>query len=70
MSESHKEDIGFFTIEPRALVSKLLRPRQLADLSQPQRVIDRLQKMVDTRSPMNMLFYGGPAPGKRQRRAS
>jgi replication-associated recombination protein RarA len=56
--------------EPRILLSELLRPRQLGDLSQPQHIIDRLQKMVDRRSPMNMLFYGGAGTGKRQRRAS
>jgi hypothetical protein len=55
---SVSETIRSFTIEPGTLLSDLLRPRQLGDLSQPQRIIDRLQKMVDTQSPMNMLFYG------------
>jgi replication factor C small subunit len=64
MHESHETDIGFFTIEPRTLLSELLRPRQLGDLSQPQRLIDRLQRMVDTQSLMNMLFYGGAGTGK------
>jgi DNA polymerase III delta prime subunit len=50
------------TLKP--LLSELLRPRQAGDLNQPQFIIDRVQKMIETRSPMNMLFYGGSGTGK------
>jgi DNA polymerase III delta prime subunit len=49
---------------PIQLVSELLRPQQLGDLTLPQRVIERLQRMVDSGSIMNMLFYGEPGLGK------
>jgi len=45
-------------------LSELLRPRQLGDLTLPQPIADRLQKMIDTRNVMNMLFYGKPGLGK------
>jgi replication-associated recombination protein RarA len=45
-------------------LSELLRPRQLGDLTLPQPIIDRLQRMIDTRIVMNMLFYGKPGLGK------
>jgi replication-associated recombination protein RarA len=44
--------------------SEMLRPQQLVDLSQPERVIDRLQRMVETRSLMNMLLHGELGTGK------
>jgi replication-associated recombination protein RarA len=50
--------------EPRTLLSELLRPQQLGDLTLPQRVVGRLQMMVETQSLMNMLFYGKPGAGK------
>jgi replication-associated recombination protein RarA len=50
------------TLQP--LLSEVLRPRQFEDLSQPQRVIDRFRKMIETRSIMNMLFYGKSGTGK------
>jgi replication-associated recombination protein RarA len=50
--------------EPKQLVSELLRPQRLGDLTLPQRVIDRLQRMIHERSIMNMLFYGRPGLGK------
>ena len=50
--------------EPRELVSELLRPQQLGDLTLPQRVINRFQRMIGSGSIMNMLFYGGPGLGK------
>jgi DNA polymerase III delta prime subunit len=46
------------------LLSELLRPRQLDDLTLPQWVIDRLQQMIDEKDFMNMLFYGQPGIGK------
>ena len=53
-----------FMTEPRELVSELLRPQQLGDLTLPQRVINRFQRMIGSGSIMNMLFYGGPGLGK------
>ena len=50
--------------EPKQLVSELLRPQQLGDLTLPRRIIDRLQGMIDRRSVMNMLFYGNAGLGK------
>jgi DNA polymerase III delta prime subunit len=50
--------------KPIQLVSELLRPQQLSDLTLPQPVVDRLQIMIDTDSVMNMLFYGQPGTGK------
>jgi len=50
--------------DPKQLVSELLRPQQLTDLTLPQRVIDRLQRMIDEGSIMNMLFYGAAGLGK------
>ena len=46
------------------LVSELLRPQQLGDLTLPKRIIDRLQRMIETDSVMNMLFHGEPGLGK------
>jgi replication factor C subunit 3/5 len=46
------------------LFSDLMRPRQLGDLTLPKKDIARLQLMADTKSVMNMLFYGGPGQGK------
>src|SRR6185437_4536615 len=50
--------------EPKALLSELLRPQQLGDVTLPQKTIDRLQRMIDTDSIMNLLFYGAPGAGK------
>jgi DNA polymerase III delta prime subunit len=50
--------------ESAQLLSELLRPQQLGDLTLSQRVIDRLQRMLDSRTTMNMLFYGRPGIGK------
>ena len=49
---------------PTQLVSELLRPQQLVDLTLPRRVIDRLQRMVESGTIMNMIFYGKPGLGK------
>jgi DNA polymerase III delta prime subunit len=46
------------------MLSELLRPQQLSDLTLSQGTIDRLQTMVDKGSVMNMLFYGKPGVGK------
>jgi DNA polymerase III delta prime subunit len=49
---------------PTQLVSELLRPQRLGDLTLPQRFIDRLQRMADSEEIMNMVFYGAPGLGK------
>jgi len=49
---------------PNQLVSELLRPQQLDDLTLPFRVIHRLQRMVESDTIMNMIFYGKPGLGK------
>ena len=43
---------------PQNPLSEILRPQTLSDLTLPRPVIDRLQKMIETNSPINMLFYG------------
>jgi replication factor C subunit 3/5 len=50
--------------EPKQLISELLRPQRLSDLTLPQKVIDRLQRMIELGSIMNMVFYGEPGLGK------
>ena len=46
------------------LLSELLRPQQLGDLTLPQRDIERLKQMVHSGTIMNMIFYGRPGLGK------
>ena len=46
------------------LLSELLRPQQLGDLTLPQRDIERLEHMVHSGTIMNMIFYGRPGLGK------
>ena len=48
----------------RQLLSELLRPQQLGDLTLPRRDIDCLTRMVNSGSIMNMIFYGKPGLGK------
>ena len=50
--------------QPTQLVSELLRPQQLGDLTLPQNVINRLQRMVVSGTIMNMIFYGKAGLGK------
>jgi replication-associated recombination protein RarA len=45
-------------------LSELLRPTELADLIQPLELIQGLERMVEKRSLLNMLFYGKPGLGK------
>jgi replication-associated recombination protein RarA len=45
-------------------LSELLRPTELADLIQPPEIIRGLERMVERRSLLNMLFYGKPGLGK------
>ena len=46
------------------LLSEQLRPIRFDDLTLPNLLKMRLQKMYDTRNVMNMLFYGKPGTGK------
>ena len=45
-------------------LSEQLRPTEFADLIQPSAMVQRLERMVEQRMPMNMLFYGQPGVGK------
>ena len=46
------------------ILSEQLRPREFAELIQPSAIIQRLERMVEQRMPMNMLFHGQPGVGK------
>jgi replication-associated recombination protein RarA len=46
------------------LFSEKMRPQKLQDLTIRQAYIDKLQRMVDEKSVMNMLFYGRAGTGK------
>lgn len=46
------------------LLSEQLRPSRFEDLTLPNALKSRLQKMYETRDVMNMLFYGKPGTGK------
>jgi replication-associated recombination protein RarA len=48
----------------RESLAEALRPKQLRDLLQPISVVKTLERMAETRSPANMLFYGSPGLGK------
>jgi replication-associated recombination protein RarA len=49
---------------PRPLLSEILRPQALSDLTLPTPTIDRLQRVIESGSMMNMLFSGPPGSGK------
>ena len=51
-------------VSSRPAVSEIMSPHRLSDLTLPAPMIARLQKMVETNSPMNMLFYGKVGTGK------
>ena len=51
-------------IRPERPLSELLRPQTVSDLTLQKQIIDRLRKMVETKSVMNMLFYGKVGTGK------
>jgi len=51
-------------IKYRQLLSELLRPQQLGDLTLPQRDIERLQRMTDSGDVMDLILYGEPGTGK------
>ncbi len=52
------------SIRQKQSLSEILRPQALSDLTLPTPTIDRLQKMIETNSIMNMLFYGKVGTGK------
>ena len=46
------------------IFSEVLRPTEFTDLIQPSAMVQRLERMAEQRTPMNMLFYGQPGVGK------
>ena len=48
----------------KPLLSEILRPQALADLTLPAPTIERLKRVIASRSMVNMLFYGPPGSGK------
>jgi replication-associated recombination protein RarA len=48
----------------RPLLSESLRPRALSDLALPTPTIERLQRVLESGSMVNMSFYGPPGSGK------
>lgn len=51
-------------VNRRSLLSERLRPQNFSDLTLPTAESERLQRMVDTMRPMNMIFHGPPGTGK------
>jgi DNA polymerase III delta prime subunit len=51
-------------IESKRLLPEIMRPQSLGDLTLTAPMIDRLQKMIEIKSIMNMLFYGKVGTGK------
>jgi replication-associated recombination protein RarA len=49
---------------PRPLLSEILRPQALSDLTLPTLTIERLQRVIESGSMINMLFSGPPGSGK------
>jgi replication-associated recombination protein RarA len=49
---------------PKPLLSEVLRPQSLSDLTLPTATIHRLQRVIESRSMVNMLFCGPPGSGK------
>ena len=49
---------------PKPLVSEILRPQALSDLTLPTPTILRLQRVIESGLIVNMLFYGPPGSGK------
>jgi putative ATPase len=50
--------------EPKPLLAEILRPQNLGDLTLPAHIIQRFERVIETGSMMNMLFYGPPGSGK------
>jgi replication-associated recombination protein RarA len=49
---------------PRPSLSESLRPEALSDLTLPMPTIEGLERVIETGSMVNMLFYGPPGSGK------
>ena len=49
---------------PKRSLPEIMCPQTLGDLTLPRPMIERLQKMIETKSIMNMLFYGKVGTGK------
>ena len=50
--------------KPRPLLSEMLRPEALSDLTLPTPTIERIQRVIETGSIVNMLFHGPLGSGK------
>jgi replication-associated recombination protein RarA len=48
----------------KPLLSEILRPQALGDLTLPTQTIERLQRVLESGSMVNMLLYGPPGSGK------
>ena len=48
----------------RSLLSERLRPQCFCDLTLPPATSERLQRMIEEKRPMNMIFHGPPGTGK------
>lgn len=46
------------------LLSEVMRPRKLEDLTLPSATIEKLSGLIKRGSPLNMVFYGRPGTGK------
>jgi replication-associated recombination protein RarA len=51
-------------IRQKRSLSEILCPQTVSDLTLQGPIIDRLRKMVETKSVMNMVFYGKVGTGK------
>jgi len=50
--------------EPKPLLAEILRPKKLGDLTLPAHTIQRLQRVIETGSMVNILFHGPSGSGK------
>jgi DNA polymerase III delta prime subunit len=51
-------------IRPKRSLPEILCPQTVSDLTLRRPIIDRLRKMIETKSVMNMVFYGTVGTGK------
>ena len=50
--------------KPKPLLAEILRPQTLSDLTLPTPTIQRLQRVIESGSMVNMLFHGPLGSGK------
>ena len=50
--------------KPKPLLAEILRPKALSDLTLPTPTIERLQRVIESGSMVNMLFHGPLGSGK------